>query len=51
MSQLLRYNFTERVLTNVIKRAFGGLNKVFHDEFNKILSQQLTNVRFFLSHN
>ena len=41
----------KRVLKNVIKRAFGELNNVFQDEFNKILSQKSTNVRFFLSHN
>ena len=35
----------------VIKRALGELNNVFQDGFNKILSQQSTNVRFFLSHN
>ena len=34
-----------------VKQAFGELNKVFQDEFNKILSQQSTNVRFLLSHN
>ena len=44
-------NFIKRVLKNVIKRAFGELNNVFQDEFNKILSQQSTNVRFFLSLN
>ena len=27
------------------------LKNIFHDEFNKILSRQSTNVRFFLSHN
>ena len=41
----------KRVLENVIKRAFGELNNIFQDEFNIILSQQSTNVRFFLSHN
>ena len=39
------------VLENVIKRAFGELNNIFQDEFNKILSQQSTNVSFFLTHN
>ena len=34
-----------------MKRALGELNNVFQDEFNKISSQQSTNVRFFLSHN
>ena len=38
------------VLENVIKGAFGELN-IFQDEFNKILSQQSTNVSFFLTHN
>ena len=47
----LRHDF-KRVLENVnIKRAFGELNNIFQDEFNKILSHQSTNVRFFLSHN
>ena len=46
----MRYDFIKRVLENVIKRAFGELNNIFQDEFNKILSQQQTNVRFFLSH-
>ena len=41
----------KRVLKYVIKRVFGELNNIFQDEFNKILSQQSTNVRFFLSHN
>ena len=43
--------YIKRVLENVIKRAFGELNNIFQDEFNIILSQQSTNVRFFLSHN
>ena len=43
--------FIKRVLENVIKRAFGELNNISQDEFNKILSQQSMNVRFFLSHN
>ena len=51
MSELLRYKYIKRVLENVIKRAFGELNNIFQDEFNIILSQQSTNVRFFLSHN
>ena len=34
-----------------VKRAFGELNNIFQDEFNKILSQQSTNVRFILSRN
>ena len=32
-----------RVGENVIKRAFGELNNVFQDEFNKVLSQQSHN--------
>ena len=50
MNYLLRY-FIKRVLENVIKRAKGSLNNIFQDKFNKILSQQSTDVRFFLSHN
>ena len=42
--------FFKRVLKNVIKRAYGELDNIFRDEFNKILSQQSTNVRFCLSH-
>ena len=34
-----------------VKRAFGELYNVLQEEFNKILSQQSTNVRFFLSNN
>ena len=30
--------------------AFGELNNIFQDEFNKTLPQQTTNVKFFLSH-
>ena len=41
----------KRVLENVIKRVFGELNNIFQGEFDIILSQQSTNVRFFLSHN
>ena len=37
----------KRVLKNVIKRAFGELNNIVQDEFDKILSQQSRNVRFF----
>ena len=44
----MRYNFNKPVLKNVIKRAFGEVNNTFQDEFNKILFQQSTNVRFFL---
>ena len=44
-------NFIKRVLKSVIQRAFGELNNIFQDEFNKILSQQSTNVRLFLSNN
>ena len=42
--------FIKRVLKNVIKQAFRELNNSFQDEFDKILSQQSMNVRFFLSH-
>ena len=48
---MLTKKITKRVLENVIKRAFGELNNVCKDEFNKFLSQQSTNVWFFLSHN
>ena len=51
MSELLRYNFIKRVLKNIIKRAFGELNNVFQDVFNKILSKKSTKARLFLSHN
>ena len=51
MSKPLRWNYIKRVLKNVIKRAFGKLNNIFQNEFNENLSQQSTNVRFFLSHN
>ena len=37
-------------MKNVIKQAFRELNNSFQDEFDKILSQQSMNVRFFLSH-
>ena len=43
--------FIKRVLKNVSKRAFGELNNIFQDEFDKIVSEQSTNVRFFLPHN
>ena len=39
------------VLENVMKQAFDELNNIFQDKFKKILSQQSTSVRFFLSHN
>ena len=35
---------------NVMMRAFGELNSIFQDEFNKILSQQLTQDRSYMSH-
>ena len=38
-------------MKNVIKRAIGELDNIVQDEFNTILSQQSTNVKFFLSHN
>ena len=34
-----------------MKRAFGELNNIFQDEFDKTASKQSTNVRLFLSHN
>ena len=54
-------NFIKLVLKNVIKLAKGSLNNIFQDSFNIILSQQFThdrsymsqqstNVRFFLSY-
>ena len=42
--------FIKRVFENVVKLAFGELNNIFQDEFNKNL-QQSTNVGFCLSHN
>ena len=51
MSKLLRWNYIKRVLENIIKRAFGELNNIFQEEFDIMLSQQSTKVRFFLSHN
>ena len=33
------------------KLAFGEINNIFQDEFDKILSEELTNVRFYLSNN
>ena len=41
----------KRVSKNVIKQAFDELINIFQDEFNKVLSQQSTNARFFLPHN
>ena len=35
----------------LLSSPFGELNNIFQDEFNKILSQQSTNVRSCLSHN
>ena len=43
--------FIKRVVENVIKRAFGEFYYIFQDEFDKIISQQSMNVRFFLSNN
>ena len=45
------WEWVKRVLKNVIKRASSELNNIFHDECNKILSKQSTNVRFLLSNN
>ena len=42
----------KRVLKNdIFYLAFGEHGNIFQDKFNKILSLQSTNVRFFLSHN
>ena len=38
------------VLKNVIKLAKGSLNYFFQDSFNKILSQQFTHDRSYISH-
>ena len=35
----------------LLREPLASLITFFQDEFNKILSQQLTDVRFFLSHN
>ena len=41
-------NFIKRVLKNVIKRAFGELNNVFQDEFNKFYrNSQRTSDSFY----
>ena len=40
--------FYETSLGKCYKQAFGELNNFFQDEFNKILSQQSTNVSFFV---
>ena len=40
--------FMKRDLKNVIKRAFGELYTIFQDKFDRILSQQSMNVRFFI---
>ena len=37
------------VLKNVIKLAKGSLNNIFQDSFNKILSQQLTHEKSYVS--
>ena len=50
-SRYIGSNFIKRVLENVIKRAFGKLSNIIHDKFNKSLSRQSTDVRFFLLHN
>ena len=42
-------NFIKLVLKNVIKRAFGELNNIFQDSFNKILFQPLTYDRSYMS--
>ena len=35
----------KRVLKNVTKQAFDKLDNIFHDKFNKILSEHLTHDR------
>ena len=39
----------KQVKKSVIKQGFGKLNNVFQDEFNKMLSQQSTNVILFIT--
>ena len=41
--------FIKLVLKNVIKLAKGSLNNISQDSFNKILSQQLTHDRSYIS--
>ena len=41
--------FIKLVLKNVIKLAKSSLNNTFQDSFNKILSQQLTHDRSYMS--
>ena len=42
-------SFTKLVLKNVIKLAKGSVNNIFQDSFHKILSQQLTHDRSYIS--
>ena len=42
-------NVIKLVLKNVIKLAKGSLNNIFQDSYNKILSQQLTRDRSYIS--
>ena len=42
-------NFIKLVLKNVIKLAKGSLNNIFQDSFNKILFQQLSHERSYIS--
>ena len=51
MIELLRKDFIKWDSKNGIKQAFGKLDNIFQDEFNRILSQQSIKIRFFLSHN
>ena len=42
--------FIKLVLKNVIELTKGSLKNIFQDLFNKILSQQLTHDRSYMSH-
>ena len=44
-------NFKDFVILEPTQLPIGEFNKIFQDEFNKILSKQSTNFRFFLPHN
>ena len=41
--------FIKLVLKKVIKLSKGSVNNIFQDSFNKILSQQLTHDRSYIS--
>ena len=47
---LLWWNFIKVILKNVIILAKGSLNNIFQDSFNKILFQQFTHDRSYISH-